>query len=113
MIEITLPTPPSANRYWRTYRGRTVVSEDAKIYKTTVGWLARAAVTEPLRGDVSVTLNWHRPARRGDLDNVAKVTLDALQGIVYDNDSQIVELHAYRHDDKDNPRMVVRVAEVR
>ena len=56
-----------------------------------------------------VTLRWHRPAKRGDLDNTTKVTLDALNGIAYSDDSQIVELHAYRFDDKDNPRMEVEI----
>ena len=109
MIRLTLPTPPSANRYWRTYRNRVTVSNEAKTYKTAVGWIARTTIDEPLQGDVSVTLRWHRPAKRGDLDNTAKVTLDALNGIAYSDDSQIVELHAYRFDDKDNPRMEVEI----
>jgi Holliday junction resolvase RusA-like endonuclease len=32
------------------------------------------------------------------LDNRAKVALDALNGIVWDDDSQVVELHLYRQD---------------
>jgi Holliday junction resolvase RusA-like endonuclease len=37
------------------------------------------------------------------------VALDALQGSLYLNDSQIVALHLYRYDDKANPRIEVSV----
>lgn len=30
-------------------------------------------------------------------------------GIAYSDDGQIVELHAYRFDDKNNPRMEVEI----
>jgi hypothetical protein len=33
----------------------------------------------------------------------------ALNGIAYCDDSQVVELHAYRLDDKDHPRVEVQV----
>ena len=112
MIRLTLPTPISANRYWRNVKGRTYISDEAKAYKTAVGWIARNAIDEPLTGDVAVTLRWHRPAKRGDLDNTAKVVLDSLQGIAYTDDNQIVELHAYRFDDKANPRMEVEITPV-
>ena len=112
MIRLTLPTPISANRYWRNARGRTYVSAEAKTYKTAVGWIARTHIDEPLQGDLSVTLRWYRPAKRGDVDNAQKVVLDALNGIAYSDDSQITELHAYRYDDKDNPRMEVEITHV-
>ena len=31
-VSFTLPYPPSANRYWRSYRGRVVKSEEARRY---------------------------------------------------------------------------------
>ena len=112
MIRLTLPTPPSANRYWRTYRNRVTVSAEAKTYKTAVGWIARSVIDEPLQGDIAVTLRVYRKAKRGDLDNYSKVGLDSLNGIAYLDDSQIVELHAYRFDDKDNPRMEVEITPI-
>jgi Holliday junction resolvase RusA-like endonuclease len=41
-----------------------------------------------------------------------KVTLDALCGVLYGDDDQIVELHSFRHDDKNNPRVEVEVRRV-
>jgi Holliday junction resolvase RusA-like endonuclease len=54
-------------------------------------------------------MNFYRPQRRGDLDNRIKVLADALQGILYSDDKQVSELHAYLHDDKQNPRVEVEV----
>jgi crossover junction endodeoxyribonuclease RusA len=108
-IRLTLPPPISANRYWRTYRNRVTVSAEAKTYKTAVGWIARAAIDEPLTGDVAVTLRVYRKAKRGDLDNYNKVLLDSLSGIAYTDDSQVTELHTYRYDDKHNPRVEVEI----
>jgi len=61
---------------------------------------------------VAVTVRLYRPAKRGDIDNSLKVLLDALQGHVYNDDAQIVELHAYRYDDKRDPRVEVDVESI-
>lgn len=109
MMTLTLPLPPSANRYWRNYRGRMVVSDEAKTYKLAAGWTAKAQGAELLDGEVSMVMKFYRARKSGDLDNKIKVTLDALQGVIYADDSQVVELHAYRYDDKDNPRVEIVV----
>lgn len=111
-MHITLPTPPSANRYWRVFRGRAVVSSEAKAYKKTVQVLAQRAGLECLDGAVAVTLDVYRPAKRGDLDNSIKVLLDSLQGAAYADDQQITEIHARRFDDKHNPRVEVTILRV-
>jgi len=110
---IVLPLPPSANRYWRTYNGRVVVSEAAKTYKAGVWMVAQHAGMRPFTGPVAVYVHVYRARKVGDLDNVNKILLDALCGIAYQDDAQIVELHSWRHDDKDNPRVEVEVMEVR
>lgn len=35
-------------------------------------------------------------AGRGDLDNYFKAVADALQGVLYENDKQIIEAHVYK-----------------
>jgi len=99
----TLPIPPSANRYWRVYHNRIVVTDEAKAYKQEIAYLLNGTV--PLLGDVAVNFTVFRPAHRGDLDNYNKVMFDALQGLAYVNDNQIVEIHSFREDDRDNPRI--------
>jgi Holliday junction resolvase RusA-like endonuclease len=61
-------------------------------------------------GQVAVTLRVYRPRKSGDLDGRIKIVLDALQGVAYRDDSQVVALHAYRFDDKARPRVEVEVA---
>jgi crossover junction endodeoxyribonuclease RusA len=112
VIQLQLPLPPSANRYWRIYRGRAVISSEAKKYKEHVGWKCRERGITPIVENVRVTLDIYRARKAGDLDNFIKVGLDALQGHAIYNDNQIVSIVANRHDDKDNPRIEVMIEPV-
>lgn len=47
--------------------------------------------------------------RKADLDNFNKLWQDALTGVVYEDDSQICELHLFRKYDKANPRIEIVV----
>ena len=108
-VALCLPVPPSANRYWRNMRGHMVVSEEAKTYKQHVCLLCGSV--EPFAGDVAIRFRVFRARRAGDLDNYEKVLLDALKGILYDDDSAVVEIHAIRDDDKHNPRVMLQAWE--
>lgn len=108
-MTIVLPLPPSANRYWRNFRGRMVVSAEARAYKEQAAWLAKAGGAQLLDGALCLSVDIFRQRKAGDLDNKLKVILDSLQGVFYANDSQIVEIHARLFDDKKNPRAVVSV----
>lgn len=110
-MKFTLPYPPSVNRYWRFPRalGRPILSAEARAYKANAGLEARVQGVTPLAGPVSVQINVFRPQRRGDLDNTAKVALDALNGIAWEDDEQIVHLELDRFDDKARPRLEVTI----
>jgi hypothetical protein len=64
-------------------------------------------ITDPIALHVHF---YFQTKRRRDLDNQNKLILDALTGVVYGDDSQIDELHLYRHYDKENPRIEVDLA---
>ena len=109
------PVPKSRPRFAR--RGNFVQTyTDAKTidYETHVAMKARQAIgaSEPLQGALTVFLylRYTIPAsyskkrkeaclrgveypKKVDIDNVYKSITDAMQGIVYANDSQIVEAH--------------------
>lgn len=108
-IKITLPYPPSANRYWRNWNGRMVLSAEARQYKLDVAALARALKLRPSDAPCSIELKVYRPIRRGDLSNRIKIVEDALQGVAYIDDAQIEEIRAYRFDDKKHPRVEVTI----
>lgn len=113
-MTLTVPYPPSANRYWRTFRGRTVVSAEAREYKRQV-WLTALTQTKekPTAAPVELILRVYRPRRAGDLSNRIKVLEDALIGIAFEDDSQVVRIMAVRREDKKNPRVEVEVNELK
>jgi Holliday junction resolvase RusA-like endonuclease len=96
---------------YRSINGRNILSREARSYKEFVAM--RHGGHEPLSGPVAVTMLVFRPARRGDLDGRIKVILDCCEGILYGNDSQVVELHAYRYEDKIFPRVELTVEEAK
>lgn len=136
MITLTLPYPISANRYWRSFahkstgRTITVVSPEAKSYKSEVGWLAKeAGIRAPLLGRINLeyTLHpkrpqdWERRQRKDpagwedsvqcmDLDNAQKVLLDALKCIVFADDKWVRRIVAERGEPREQACVVVRVS---
>ena len=71
-------------------------------FKLELGTYARLAMEgqSPFPGAIKITINIHKkiiPTGRnfGDWDNHAKAISDALQGICYVDDKQIVEGHVY------------------
>jgi Holliday junction resolvase RusA-like endonuclease len=81
-----------------------VLSAEARKYKADV---AKIVTAGPIIGPVMLKLAFYRPRKSGDLDGRLKVLLDALQGVLYLDDKQVEEIHAYRFDDKKNPRAEV------
>ena len=63
-----------------------------------------------LAGDVRLRVTLYLGTRRkADIDNFHKLSLDALTGVVYADDSQIAALHVERAYDKDDPRIMIEV----
>lgn len=108
-MRLILPYPPSANRIWQNAHGHMIKSAEAKVYGYLVSAAVQAAGIEPLRCPVSVSVDVYRPRKSGDLDNRLKAALDSLNGLAWIDDAQIVEIHARRFDDKQNPRIEVEI----
>ncbi len=107
---LILPLPPTVNMYWRHVGRRILLSREGRAYKRQVHaeLLVQRAPSFPT-GPVKLTATVYRPRRQGDLDNFAKALCDALAGLVYADDSQIVESHWYLLLDRQNPRVEVTV----
>jgi crossover junction endodeoxyribonuclease RusA len=106
---ITLPWPPSLNKLYRSTGSGIRITRDAIAYKNEVRTILRNKRVTLTTQPVSLTIHQYRPQKRGDIDNYSKLLLDSLQGYVYENDSQVNELHIFRHDDKRNPRVMLTI----
>jgi crossover junction endodeoxyribonuclease RusA len=106
--------PRSTQHIYRTRPGGGVyMTSEAKALKDEYAWLAKAqnASKPPFteRLSVSIALFFKTKTKR-DLDNFNKLILDALTGIVYEDDNQIDDLHIVRHHDPQQPRIVITVS---
>lgn len=79
----------------------TYVSAEAKAYKEHVGWLAKASGVKITSNLIILAYTLHPKLTvkgeaskvRLDLSNCLKVMEDALNGIAYVDDKQVIEIH--------------------
>jgi Holliday junction resolvase RusA-like endonuclease len=85
------------------------MTPEGKALKEAYQWEAQAQWQgKPLTGDIELSITlYFGTKRRADLDNFNKLSLDALTGIAYEDDSQIAVLHLYRGYDTLRPRIQV------
>lgn len=95
---MSLPWPPSANRYWRNVKGKTLVSKEAKDYKRVVKALSFTWKRKPILGRVEINISAYPPnKRRRDIDNLLKITIDSLKDCgIFKDDSQIDKIFIER-----------------
>lgn len=113
---ITLSGEPKSTQhiYRSTCRGgfsTTYMTAEGKAIKEAYQWEAKSQWRQPiLTGEISVSITlYFGTKRKSDLDNFNKLSLDALTGIVYEDDSQIEELHLKRFYDKTRPRIEIAI----
>ncbi|MCH7761682.1 RusA family crossover junction endodeoxyribonuclease [candidate division TA06 bacterium] len=92
---ITVPGPPvPKQRPRRNARGVWYTPSRTKRYEEKVGWHARSAgLSAALTGSVKLEIRlWLPDRRRRDIDNIAKSIADGLNGVAWEDDSQVTEL---------------------
>jgi Holliday junction resolvase RusA-like endonuclease len=110
ILFLELPIPISANRMLdKSRRNGLRRSDQYKLFRSQVGWIARAEGAYPHAGEVIAIIHIYRKSKRGDLDNFIKPLLDSLNGIAYVDDKQVCQLHVHRHEDKNNPRATIKL----
>jgi len=111
-IKFTLQYPPTLNTLYPTSKsGRRYKSAKCVQFHKDAHEIMEIAGSV-LSGRICVKLQYYRPMKRGDLDNVVKVVLDAMKGICYTDDEQVKRIIADMDDDKKNPRVEVEVWEL-
>jgi len=114
-VKLILPEPLSLNRAYRTYQGRMLISKEGRAYKKAIAWIVAASKVHFGKRKLAICMTVHFSSRRRrDLDNCMKLQNDAMaDGGLYDDDSQIDDLHIVRGKvDKANPRAEVVVTEI-
>ena len=101
IASVWLPYPPTVNHYWGTSGKRRYIKAEGLAFRAAVigAWYAtRQQGFANARLHVSVTV-YPPDARKRDLDNVLKATLDALtHARAYEDDSQIDRLTVERKE---------------
>lgn len=90
------------------------MNAEGSEFKDRVTGFARKAMRGRSSTDatVSVTIDIWFKTLRNDLDGPVKLILDSLEGVVYENDRQVVALSVYKHLDRKTPSMRIDVREV-
>jgi Holliday junction resolvase RusA-like endonuclease len=119
ILRMTVPGEPVPKGRPRFGKGRTFTPVKTRQAEAAVKW---AAVVARLKGSghgkptadpIALTCRFYRAnGRTADLDNLVKLVTDALNGIVWKDDRQVVQLHASRFDRQERPRTEIEIYRV-
>ncbi len=95
-INLCLPWPPSVNGYWRSFKGRQIISARGRQYLETVRNIAKMHKLKGYFGDcrLEVIVEMYPPdKRKRDIDNYLKCVFDSFsKSKIWDDDEQVDEL---------------------
>ena len=112
MNTIVLSGKPISTQHAYKQHGKIrFMTNEAKALKEQYQWEAKSQWKgKPLIEDLKVKVSLYFGDKRvRDWDNWHKITMDALTGIVWVDDSQIKEAVVIMHYDKEKPRIEINV----
>ncbi len=117
-IIILLGDPKSTQTLYKmTCRGRFAtmyMSKEGKGLKESYSSQAKKQFKKkPYKGSLEVWVTiYFGSKRKCDWDNFHKLSMDALSGVVWVDDEQIIEAHVSKRYDKKEPRIEIDVREI-
>lgn len=111
--QLSFDVPVSVNRMYirRRYGAGVTLSDEARVWKEGAALLASSqwCGRAPLDGKLAIT--YHFFGTKMDWDNGCKLLGDAMNKIVYKDDSQVIQAHVYMHrkEDADDPHVDVEI----
>ena len=109
MVRLTIPGEPQGKGRHRavrrgdhiaTYTPRKTKDYEDEVrfcYRQEYGDLMAFAVDEPVSATiVEMMAGMVFPTKKPDTDNIAKIVLDALNGLAYPDDKQVVDLQVFK-----------------
>lgn len=118
VVRFTISGEPLPKQRPRFNGNRAYTPQTTKDYEIHVGYAAKRAMVSNslILGDCSLSATFYRKdKRRADLDNLLKAIKDACNGIVWQDDKQVVEYGKVRvvyGVGEDNARAEVMVTEL-
>ena len=112
MTQIVIKTPPvPVNQKYTISRGKNILTSRYRDAKEAIAWEAKSQWRgEPLEGEVCLNIvQYFGDNRKRDIDAFLKILLDALSGVLYQDDSQITELNVVKEIDLTNPRVIISI----
>jgi crossover junction endodeoxyribonuclease RusA len=110
VLELTIPGEPVPKARVRVTRRGTYTPAKTLHHEMDIEILARQFIKTPVRGPIVFDADFFMGNnRRVDWDNLAKCATDALNGIAWADDSQIVQAHVGKWVDREQPRTELRV----
>jgi len=104
--------PPSVNHIWKISGKRKYKTKEGNDFMEKFHAAIPQGI-EPIKGDCSVFVWITFPDKlRRDIDNYLKGILDGMNKIVFEDDSQIQELHVYKDYRYKKPNILVIVKEI-
>jgi len=83
--------------------------ENQKLYRQNLEIEARNHFSKPIKGNIRIEITHTRAKGRSDAANIVGGIADALQGIGFEDDRQIVEIH-YREEKGNMDSYLVRIS---
>lgn len=112
MKTITITQKPiPVNSKYGVINGRMLLTKKYRDTKEAMKWeIISQWKDKPLKGNVTLNiLQYFGDNRKRDIDAYIKILLDSMEGIVFDDDSQVVEMHLFKEKSLKNPRIEVQI----
>jgi len=122
-IVIEFPFPPVAKERARVTRFGAYTPARTKEFQRQIQSYARQWVTKkPFEGPLKLQCDFYLsrpkkpkfsyPATRPDIDNYLKAIMDSLNGIIWKDDSLIVDIRSSKHYTAESPNILLIVEEI-
>lgn len=111
-VRLSFDLPVSVNKMYTRGGTGVILTNEARIWKRYAALVAKNqwGDADPFKGDVR--MEYHFIGSKSDIDNGIKLAQDALIGIAYLDDKQVIQIHAYLTRKDKNPRLEIEVKEL-
>ena len=118
MITYELPfLPPSVNSCYRSFGKKVVKSTKLKAFEQQILQFFDEQEQDDdimmLSGPLKLTVHFSLKGKRSiDLDNLLKALIDGLEGILFENDKDILEIHAEKTNECNEFKTIIQLEQI-